>query len=577
MMEYMHKYQEALQSLQKKVGLVDEMQQENLKIHQLNLTLTGELEDYRHQTKRLLTDLRQKEEEIATLKLSRNQFGSSDRSQLELESMRQKCDAWREEVEKLSPLRDEVAQLHQENARLKQELALVSEDNTGLARQLQEMSGASGRVGGLERKASEYDQLMERVTELQQVRVQLENELTPLRAERANILSENAALREGSQPEKYLQLKSNFAKLSEECVQLQKCLTDESTESERLRKRLAEESAINRRMEEANRQLQQQLEEATDEKGLQAIRERMERYKQERDMLRLTVAQLQNELQVHRVKEQENQKDTVVGLHSPQEQEGVWEKQLDQLVHQLEESNKRMHRYREERNTARILNKSLEEQINTLQSTVQQLQSSRAYDSLASAAFDASMVSQLQLQDNSPLQRDLSPSPHEEQVEPYSPDAYSDPPSAMHSRSGSAARKPVKQVSAGGTSSGVNYKQRFASASTSSSSVSPRGQVYADVTMKDGIARNILIEKPLYKLNARQKPEVIVKRKAGSYEMGVLSYLGVLDGKEMAGVTLHFPDGNNDGAFKDGKYHFRCTPNHGIYCPLSNIFVEATV
>ena len=36
--------------------------------------------------------------------------------------MQQKCDAWREEVEKLSLLRDEVAQLHQENARLQQEL-----------------------------------------------------------------------------------------------------------------------------------------------------------------------------------------------------------------------------------------------------------------------------------------------------------------------------------------------------------------------------------------------------------------------------------------------------------------------
>ena len=58
--------------------------------------------------------------------------------QSELESMRQKCDAWRAEVAKLSPLTDEVAQLHQENARLKQELAQVSEDNTGLARQLQE-------------------------------------------------------------------------------------------------------------------------------------------------------------------------------------------------------------------------------------------------------------------------------------------------------------------------------------------------------------------------------------------------------------------------------------------------------
>lgn len=82
MAEYMRKqqleYQEALQSLQKKVGLADEMQQENLKIHQLNLTLTGELEDYRHQTKTLLADLRQREEEIAALQQNRGQFGSSD-------------------------------------------------------------------------------------------------------------------------------------------------------------------------------------------------------------------------------------------------------------------------------------------------------------------------------------------------------------------------------------------------------------------------------------------------------------------------------------------------------------------
>ena len=82
MAEYMRKqqleYQEALQSLQKRVGLADELQQENLKIHQMNLTLTGELEDYRHQTKTLLTDLRQKDEEIARLQQSRSQFGNSE-------------------------------------------------------------------------------------------------------------------------------------------------------------------------------------------------------------------------------------------------------------------------------------------------------------------------------------------------------------------------------------------------------------------------------------------------------------------------------------------------------------------
>ena len=36
--------------------------------------------------------------------------------------MQRKCDAWRQEVEKLSPLRDEVAQLHKENTRLQQEV-----------------------------------------------------------------------------------------------------------------------------------------------------------------------------------------------------------------------------------------------------------------------------------------------------------------------------------------------------------------------------------------------------------------------------------------------------------------------
>ena len=259
--------------------------------------------------------------------------------------MQQKCDAWKEEVEKLSPLRREVAQPRQENDRLQQELAQASEDSAELARQLQEMSSASGKIGELECKAADYDQLMERVTELQQVRVQLENELSPLRAERANILSENAALREGSQPDKYLQLKNNYTKLSDQCVQMQKTLTEESAQNEMLRTKLAEETAINKRMEEANRELQQQLEASTDEKGLQAIRDRMERYKQEREVLKLTVAQLQGDL---RLKERENQ-ETVVSLQNAleqrthQEQENIWEKQVDSIAHQLEESNKRMH------------------------------------------------------------------------------------------------------------------------------------------------------------------------------------------------------------------------------------------
>ena len=74
--------------------------------------------------------------------------------------MQQKCDAWREEVEKLSPLRDQLARANQENSqlqqdlvrlshdnsRLQQELARVSEDNAGLAKQLQEIDSTQVHI-----------------------------------------------------------------------------------------------------------------------------------------------------------------------------------------------------------------------------------------------------------------------------------------------------------------------------------------------------------------------------------------------------------------------------------------------
>ena len=50
-----------------------------------------------------------------------------------------------------------------------------------------------------------------------------------------------------------------------------------------------------------------------------------------------------------------------------------------------------------------------------------------------------------------------------------------------------------------------------------------------------------MIKKPRYKLNPADLPHVIVKRKDGRYEMGVLTFLGVLDGTEMAGVVLDLP------------------------------------
>ena len=48
-----------------------------------------------------------------------------------------------------------------------------------------------------------------------------------------------------------------------------------------------------------------------------------------------------------------------------------------------------------------------------------------------------------------------------------------------------------------------------------------------------------MLERPRQKLNAKLKPEVVVKRKGGRFEAGQLTFVGVLDGKEMAGVVLH--------------------------------------
>ena len=412
---------------------------------------------------------------------------------------------------------------------------------------VQEVGGERGTRGELDRKVSDYDQLMERVTELQQVRVQLENELSPLRAERANILSENAALREGSNPDKYLQLKTNYSKLSEQCVQLQKQLTDESKECEQMRQRLAEEMAINARMEEANRELQVQLEATMDERGLQAIRDRVERYRSERDQLKMVVSQYQE-------REQEQQEtihslqvalEEATAQNSNQDSTSAWQDQVASLTLQLEDSNKRMLRYRGERNTARIMHKSLQEQINTLQATVEQLQNSRSYDTYTSGQLDTALLTRLQLTDEGSTERPATGSPHEDA---YSPEEYSEQtaPPLQHGGGGGegrGGRRPSKQSSTGAVSGSSSHKHhRLSSASNRSFSPSGSGgELYTEVTTKDGVTRSLVIERPRHKLNYKLKPEVIVKRRGGKYETGVLAYVGVLDGKEMAGVVLDLP------------------------------------
>ena len=51
--------------------------------------------------------------------------------------LKQKCDAWREEAEKLAPLRDEVGRLHTHASALEEEIKFLKANNEGLGKQLQ--------------------------------------------------------------------------------------------------------------------------------------------------------------------------------------------------------------------------------------------------------------------------------------------------------------------------------------------------------------------------------------------------------------------------------------------------------
>ena len=58
-----------------------------------------------------------------------------------------------------------------------------------------------------------------------------------------------------------------------------------------------------------------------------------------------------------------------------------------------------------------------------------------------------------------------------------------------------------------------------------------------EVRGKDGVCVAMEIQKPSVQLNSKQKPQVVVKRESG-YETGKLLFVGVIGGKEMAGVCL---------------------------------------
>ena len=80
----MHKqqvqYSEAIESLRKKMEYTDKIAQENKETQQINIKLAGELEDYRSQTKRLIHDIQQKDQEMVMLRRALDQEQSPQQS-----------------------------------------------------------------------------------------------------------------------------------------------------------------------------------------------------------------------------------------------------------------------------------------------------------------------------------------------------------------------------------------------------------------------------------------------------------------------------------------------------------------
>jgi len=423
--------------------------------------------------------------------------------------MRQKCDGWKDEVERLLPLEEEAEQLRKDNVELSQQLAQMVEE--GERSKLQDQEGAGDGAGG----GAGNDDLLDQLTALQERRVQHEEEISRLREERSTILTQNASLMEGSQPQNYASLQKRYKNLKEQL----------------------------KLFEEANKELNEKLQIATDDSKLRPIQDKMDRYKKERDLARTEQEALQHEKTLLNA---EFQKAT--------EKLSSIEEDKSKVQERLIKSETRMRSYREERNIARDRVKELEEALQMEQQQQQKFQHHQQYHHHhAHLATAASFKNATELQDtedidnpdeldqehgqsfrrgyqrSSPDQsslqsevrrNEMSPTPSEDSLSP--------------SLAGSLA--PVSVVGAslkGKTRSSHSGHGSSRIDSTLGGSGEQGG--FVEVKTKEGVV-TAMIQKPSVPLNPKFKPHVVIRRSDG-YVTGTLMYTGKLNDKDtVAGV-----------------------------------------
>ena len=411
------------------------------------------------------------------------------RSVLELETMREKVRGWSEEVNRLLPLEEEVDKLRKENEDLSKQITLIVEEGE------RDQSRHAGK------NTMDYDALIDRMTQLQETRVAMEGEIAQLREERANILQENAVLREGSQPQLYANLKSKYESVFKQLREKELALS--------------EEKKLNHELHSANLEFQQKLNQAFDSEALKSIQERLDRYKKERDMARAEVEDREAKLAMAEV-EKQCAKDALAKY--PDEANEMLQRKIKSLGNEIsrlqEECNKyeyRMRAYREERNKFK-----------------QQLRHYK--EAHIPDQQEAFMTPSLVGTETTERESSHSPS-HERQygspVLEYAPDHYTSEAHYMqhHRDSDSPLDKP--------RSPNLRYLT-----SSSSEELKKHGSYFptVEVRTKNGVV-SMDITRPSAKLTAKDKPQVVVKRN-DVYETGTLMFLGTINGKELAGVCM---------------------------------------
>lgn len=451
--------------------------------------------------------------------------------------MREKCDGWREEVERLTPLQEEVERLRRENRELGQQMTMMveevekkreqeqEEEEEGEREELRRAEAAGGRGGA--GNMLDYDTLAKRLEDLQDVRVSMEEEVRTLREERASILQENAALREGSEPQRYVQLKAEHEAVLQHLRQNELAL--------------GEEQRLKAELHMANSELHQKLVTATDPEVLRSVQDRVGRYRSERDLAKAELESTQARLAVVEAE-----------LASALGRGGEMDKykqlleargeDVAKFKRELQRSEAKMQRYREERNKEKEAVRSLRQQLKLAQEAVAQQQDMPLPPPPLSAATGAGISGQ----DSGGIRlvtREASHSPsHDLHYTEGSPTSELPPPPSAFAGEQQQQQQLDQDTPEEGTMSPTykyhtkmpeTYSTKF---STKNSELSSGIYNIVSVLTKDGRVQ-MELQKPSVQLNPKHKPQVVVRRESG-YETGTLMFVGNIGGKDLAGVQM---------------------------------------